>query len=347
MERCKKCILPGNFPNVSFDEHGVCNYCHENIQPAIDNGERRTELLQDFKRTIEECRGKGRDYDCLVSLSGGKDSAYLAHLMKEHYGLRTLAFTIDMGFMSDAALENVKTIVQKLDLHHILFRPPDRFYTKLFAHLFTHMSQKGCIPSICFVCGPITDGIILKAAVEKGIPLIVHGYGPNQPPDTRFFYEFPRTHLEGSGFTKGVLEKVNFDDEDRNILWDYERYKDIGQLPRVLMPLHVLDYDEDAVIKKVESLGLIAKRKANPMVTNCMLNWPMVYFQIKKLGYNPYIDFFSELIRLGKADRRKWLLLDSIITWQVKLGIFKRKEIQNVLSKLNITEKDVLDRKWN
>lgn len=347
MKRCSKCILPENYPGISFNKQGICSYCLQEGEKSEVTQERKKELRVDLEKTIKECRGKGRDYDCVVSLSGGKDSAHLAYLMKREYKLRVLTFTVDIGFMSKRALDNVKRIVHKLDVDHILFKPRDGFYNKLFSFLFTHMSAKGCIPTICFVCGPVTDGIILKVAVEKNIPLIFHGYGPNQPPDTHYFYEFPRYHFQGDGFTPNIFQNDVFGEEDRNVLWNYDRYKEIGPLPRVLMPLHVLDYDEDEVTKKVEDLGLIAKGKASPMVTNCLLNWPMIYFQTKKLGYNPYIDFFSDLIRAGKASRRKWLLLEKIMAWQIKLGIFKRKEIRYVLNKLNISEEDVLNREWD
>ena len=346
MKKCKKCILPENYPNISFNEQGVCNFCEEENEKSNAKEEKKRELRADFQKTVDAVRGKAKDYDCLVSLSGGKDSSYLAYLMKNEYGLRVLTFTIDMGFMNDTALKNVKRVVSRLDVDHIIYKPHEGFYNKMFAYLFTHMSEEGAVPSICYVCGPVTDGITLKAAVEKGIPLILHGYGPNQPPDTRFLYEFPKSHLEGDGFSPNIFGDDIFDERDRNIIWNYDRYKAFGELPRVLMPLHVLDYEEDVVIRKVEKLGLIRKGKANPMKTNCLLNWPMIYFQSKKLGYMPYLDFFSDLIREGRASRSKWLLVEKAVSMQIRLGIFKRKEIYRVLKKLGISEQDVLDRDW-
>lgn len=347
MRRCKKCILPENFPQISFDEQGVCCFCrNESGVPEVSAAEKQDKLA-DFERTVEACKGSGSDYDCLVTLSGGKDSTYIAYVMKEEYGLRVLTFTIDMGFMSKTALENVRHAVNKLDVDHVLFKPRQGFYNKLFGYLFTHMSAEGAVPSVCYVCGPVTDGMALKFAVEKGIPLILHGYGPNQPPDTRYFYEFPRPHLEGEGFSPSIFQNPPFDDRDRDVIWDYRRYKDHhASLPRVLMPLHVLDYDEDVVRRKVESLGLIQRGKSSPMATNCLLNWPMIYFQQKKLGYMPYLDFFSDLIREGRASRKKWLLMERIVSLQVKLGLFKRKEIRNVLKKLGITEEDIINHEW-
>lgn len=346
MKRCSKCILPENFPGIIFNEHGICNYCLEETNKSELKDEKKKALRADFEKTIRDCKGKGRDYDCLVSFSGGKDSTYLAHLMKNVYKLRILTFSIDIGFMSNTALNNIKGAAKKLDVDHVLFKPHEGFYYKLFAYLFTHMSKEGSVPSICYVCGPVTDGIALKFAIEKHIPLIVHGYGPNQPPDNRFVYEFPRAHLEGDGFSPPIFQDESFDEADRSVIWDFNKYQDAGPLPRVLMPLHVLDYDEDKVIKKVEDLGLIRKGRATPMKTNCLLNWPMIYFQAKKLGYMPYLDFFSDLIREGKASRSKWLLMERIVALQVKLGIFKRKEIRSVLNKLGLTEADVLNRDW-
>ena len=346
MRICKQCILPDCYPGISFDSDGVCNYCRENRDKkrgAVD----KKKYIEDFERTVKDIKGKGKNYDCLVAFSGGKDSIYLAHLMKERYGMRILAVTIDTGFMSDIAIENAKDAIRKLDIDHIFYKPREGFYKRFYRYLFTHMAKEGTIPSICYYCGPVMDGLVLKMAVEKDIPIILSGYGPNQPPDTSIVYEFPRSCLTKNFFSPEIFKREPFDKQDRATVWDYERYKDKKTLPRILMPLHIFEYDEERIIEAVVQSGLVKRKRADPIKTNCRLNWAMIYLQIKKLGYPPYLDFFSELIRAGRTSRAKYLMIFKILSLQIKLGLFKRKEISEVFRKLGLTEEEILNKEWS
>lgn len=351
MRRCRKCILPADYPSIEFDENGICNYCIEGEKSgAAVSQEKIQTCKEDFKRTVNESRGKAREYDCLVSLSGGKDSAYLAYLASKECKLRTLAFSVYTGFEGDIALRNIKQVVEKLDIDHMFFRPHEGFFAKLYAHLFMNLSVQGTVKGVCFACGPILAGFALKTAVMMDIPLVLHGYGPGQPPDTHCFYEYSQEHLRGDGSASGslireMLRHERFDDRDRGIVWNYEHFKD-KPLPRVLMPIHIIDYTEEETIKVVEKLGLIRRGKASPLVTNCLLNYPMVEFHYKKLGYNAYVDFFSEIIRTGQASRVKWLWIDRVVYLMIKLGLWKRKEKRYVLDKIGLAEKDIIDRQW-
>jgi N-acetyl sugar amidotransferase len=106
---------------IRFDERGWCDYCnnyYSNILPNWDTGEKgQAEIM----RQAEAVRsaGKGRDHDCLLGISGGVDSSYLAWLAKEKLGLRPLVFHVDAGWNSQQAVHNIEKIVEalKLDLH--------------------------------------------------------------------------------------------------------------------------------------------------------------------------------------------------------------------------------------
>jgi hypothetical protein len=69
MKRCSKCLLPETYPNISYNGDGVCNYC-QNYTPIEYKGETKLEELLDTYRT----RTKGEKYDCVVAVSGGRDS---------------------------------------------------------------------------------------------------------------------------------------------------------------------------------------------------------------------------------------------------------------------------------
>ncbi len=113
---CKNCILDSNDdPNLVLDENGLCNHCHWYLSEAkhyLRQGEEGKALLQ---KTIEEIKGYGKDkqYDCLIGLSGGVDSSYVAYKAKE-LGLRALCVHFDNGWNSEHAVMNIHHIVSKL-----------------------------------------------------------------------------------------------------------------------------------------------------------------------------------------------------------------------------------------
>lgn len=84
MRICKKCILPDNFKNTTFNEEGICNYCQSNItisKKVNISEEFKKEKSAEIERIISEQKGKAQ-YDCVVGFSGGKDSTYLLWKLK-------------------------------------------------------------------------------------------------------------------------------------------------------------------------------------------------------------------------------------------------------------------------
>lgn len=335
MKRCSKCLLPGNFPEIDFDKKEVCNFCRDySKNSALTNSTNTEDLRVDFEQSVEDCRGKGR-YDCLVCVSGGKDSTYLAYLLSQEYRLKVLGFTCDTGFLSDIACKNISNIVAKLGIDHIFFRPRAQTYQKMYSYLFSHLLPKGYVYTICSMCATMMDHIAIKIAIEKQIPLIILGYSPNQPEGR--FYDFSVIPIEEEPWFPRDLWDNIFDDHDKSYFWTNSAHISKAiKMPRILAPLHILDYDADVIVRKVEALGLIQKGKASPLVTNCLLNWPMMYLDMKRLGYNPYIGEFSSLIREGKLSRQKWIWIDRFLKpWFIK-NIYRRKEISFVAKRLNI-----------
>jgi len=105
-------------PNITFDENGVCDYCrnyHENILPNWHPDEKGEELLMPVIEKIKK-DGKGRDHDCLIGLSGGVDSSYVAYIAVEKFGLRPMLFHVDAGWNSQVAVNNIEKLVDGLGL---------------------------------------------------------------------------------------------------------------------------------------------------------------------------------------------------------------------------------------
>jgi N-acetyl sugar amidotransferase len=115
---CNFCVMDTSVPVISFDIQGQCDCCRTALNrlphewwPNELGKEKIDTLVQMLKET-----GRDKDYDVMVGLSGGIDSAYLAHLMVTKYNLRLLAVHVDGGWNSEPAVRNIESIVRKLDI---------------------------------------------------------------------------------------------------------------------------------------------------------------------------------------------------------------------------------------
>ena len=117
MEYCKRCLYPSNSkPTIIFDEEGICSGCryHENrANLEIDWEEREKIFLQIIDEAKKLKKIRGNSHDCIIPVSGGKDSHYQVWLLKEKYGLNPLLVTFNHGFNSSSGLRNLENLIEK------------------------------------------------------------------------------------------------------------------------------------------------------------------------------------------------------------------------------------------
>ncbi len=115
---CSKCVMDTTDSKIIFDEGGVCDHCIDfeaNVLPNWHTDAKgRIELDSIIKKIKED--GKGRDFDCIMGMSGGADSSYLLHVAVKEYGLRPLVFHVDGGWNSELAVHNINVMIDKLGL---------------------------------------------------------------------------------------------------------------------------------------------------------------------------------------------------------------------------------------
>lgn len=114
---CSKCIYDQRVSYISFDENGVCNYCHQLENLKNDYGTATTKGEKQFIKIIEQIKkdGKNKKYDCIIGVSGGTDSSYMLYLAKQ-WGLRPLAVHYDNTWNSAIATENIRKVLTALDI---------------------------------------------------------------------------------------------------------------------------------------------------------------------------------------------------------------------------------------
>ena len=115
---CKNCVMDTSDKTIGFDDNGQCIYCnnfYNNILPDWNNGKgRENELFREVKKIKKE--GLGKEFDCIIGVSGGLDSSYLTYTAIEKLGLRPLLFHIDGGWNTDKAVGNIEKLVDGLGL---------------------------------------------------------------------------------------------------------------------------------------------------------------------------------------------------------------------------------------
>jgi N-acetyl sugar amidotransferase len=105
-------------PNIEFDESGVCDYCRNYktiIWPNWHTGDEGERELMNIAEKIKK-EGEGKDFDCIIGMSGGLDSSYAVYVAKEMMGLRPLVFHVDAGWNTQQAVGNIEKIVDGLGL---------------------------------------------------------------------------------------------------------------------------------------------------------------------------------------------------------------------------------------
>lgn len=113
---CNRCVMDTTDPDISFDENGNCNHCSQALQQLNENygsKEYNDEKLKEIIQTVKK-EGLNKQYDCIIGLSGGIDSSYLAYMLVEEFGLRPLAVHVDNGWNSEIAVSNIYKLVTKL-----------------------------------------------------------------------------------------------------------------------------------------------------------------------------------------------------------------------------------------
>ena len=343
MALCKNCLLPDIVAGADLDETGLCAHCrdYDPAQAQAGDRESRRAYQADLEEALKTSRGSGR-YDALVCVSGGKDSLYLLYKLKVEYGLNVLAFTTDVN-IPDLAWDNIRRSIARLGVDHLVYRPPETFYRKLFRHLLTHQEARGAVYTVSYVYAPLFEGDALAVALEKGIPLVLAGYSPGQPEPERMVYAFSRKLICETDWTPpGLVESGAFDAHELARFWNPQRYPAGTVFPRYLAPFHAWDYDQERVMKEVVRLGLVAShRHASPVFSNYPINWLLMYSDLKHFGYNPYTPEFSALIRAGKASRTYWRIMTPVVNFMLRHKLGLGAEVRRSLRWLGLREDEL------
>ncbi len=325
-KRCSQCVMTSAFPGIKFDENGVCNFCRNEIIAGTDTGAIKN--ARDKVRDLFERKSHTSGYDALICYSGGKDSTYTLKLAVEKYGLKVLSFTLDNGFLSHTAFENIKRITDNLGVDHITYKPSSKFMKSIIRasalkEIYSPVTLKR-ISSVCNSCISIVNLSALKIALEKKIPFIISGFTLGQIPANSIIFQSNYSFLQES--RKSQMDRLREyvgDSVDDYLSISDDVLKSIKSYPYNINLLCLEEITENELIQNVKRIGWKEPGDVDGCSSNCRLNIFNNYVHEKKLGYNPYELELSHLIRkghltrdgaLGKINRQPREELDSIIS---------------------------------
>ncbi|OSO90597.1 LPS biosynthesis protein [Cylindrospermopsis raciborskii CENA303] len=169
---CTKTVMDTSDPGITFDQDGISNH-YWNFQKVIKpNWYNNSQGLARLEQTVETIKNtaKGRDFDCIMGLSGGADSSYMLHIMVTKFGLRPLVFHVDGGWNSEVAVNNINALVEKLGLD---------LYTEVInweeMRDFQLAMFKSGLPGIDIPQDLAFIGVLYKFADKFGIQYILNG----------------------------------------------------------------------------------------------------------------------------------------------------------------------------
>jgi len=328
MRRCTRCILPETFPGIRFDEDGVCNYCLSYQPVQVFGEEALVEVLDSY-------RGKGKEYDCIVPISGGRDSSYVLHQMVKKYDMRVLALTVDSGAIMPEGYRNIERVTSALGVDHVWIKDEKqietaRKNTKIKFHAWLKK------PSIHTIVPTLNAGDktmnlrIYRYAKKHEIPLVVGGNNVGNSSfeqehfKTGFLGVFPDERGMYSTYDRiklSFLLGLEFFKNYHNYHWSvfkeyvtgaYVYFFESMLRPKGVTPLGFYDYiywnEKDVVSTVRNELGWegVSDTPATWRIDDAA--YPLIdYLYLRLVGFNEFDEFYSKLIREGQVSRDEGL----------------------------------------
>ena len=300
IRHCVRCGLPSNHPRAVFDRQGVCGVCRS-YEQVKEHAQGYFKTLDELRRLFAESARTGRPaYDCMMLLSGGKDSTYALCRLVD-LGLSVYAFTLDNGFISEGAKANIRRVTEQLGV------PVELATTPAMNAIFRDSLAR--FANVCQGCFKTIYTLSTQRARELGIPIIVTGLSRGQMFETRLTEEmFSGGRRSAEEIDAAVLaaRKVyhRADDEVSRSL-DVEIFSD----DRIFEEIRFVDFYRYCDVGLSEMLAYL-KRKV-PWVrpedtgrsTNCLINDLGIYVHKKQLGYHNYALPYSWDVRMGHKTR--------------------------------------------
>lgn len=315
-------------PLIVFDQNGVCNHCKRyDEQKTVRqfSGEQAKASLASIVEKIKKS-GQGKEYDCIIGVSGGVDSTYVAYLVKQ-LGLRALAVHFDNGWNSELSVSNIEKVLKKLDIDlHTYVIDWDEFKDLQISFLKAS-TPDGEIPTDHAI-----NALLFREANQRGVRYIINGM--NFATESLAVADWAYGHSDWK-YIKSVHQKFS-----RNKLKNYPHYS-IWNLfywtfikkIKVVSILNYVPYLRKDVMKVLEQ-DLGWKYYGGKHFESIYTRFYQSYFLVKKFGFNKKRGHLSDLINSGQITREAALEKFDEVDYPEQM-VAEDKEF--VIKKLGIT----------
>lgn len=332
---CARCVMDSTVPGIRFDAQGICNYCHmqEKLERSFPIGEEGSRILQSLANKIRKA-GRGRKYDCVVGVSGGRDTSYCLYYVKEIMGLRPLAVHFDNGWDSDTAKTNLARLCDGLDvdLHTIIMDWPD-------SRELTNCTIRACVPYIDLTNDVGIAHALYSTAAQEGARYIILSHSFREEGVTPLKWNY----VDGR-YTQALIDQFaqNKMQHFKNVDLKHLAYWIACKGIRIVNVTNYYDDTGDKVEKLLaERFGWIDTGQHH--MDNEM--FALVYYYARhKFGFDWRVVELSAKVRTGVTTREEALQAlseipffenEALVNYGLKKQGFSREEFDRILTAPN------------
>ncbi len=341
LKYCSRCCMPESSEKMAFDEFGICNACRASEQKMhID----WTERQKKFEELMDYYKGKAKNtYNCMVPISGGKDSIFQLHVLKKVYGMNPLAVTFSHNWFTEIGKENLMTCLEKIDVDHIMYTPKRSLINRLAKQSLY------AIGDACWHCHMGVDSVPLQVAVKWQIPLMIYGEPQSEFSGKTTYKDEPKfeyDHYAKKAARKSVEEMIG-DNIDLNEMTpfrspSFEELEKLGVMRIFLGDYFFWDHERQTEFMvneygwKEDKVDGTYKRYKS---VECKMTGLHDYMKYVKRGFGRGTDFASQDVRAGLITREEGFDLakkydakrPKVLEYYLKITGLKEEEFLKVL----------------
>lgn len=326
---CVRCVMDTTDPDITFDENGVCNHCHTYdrlVQQYVIEGEAG---ILELKRLAERIRreGSNKKYDCVIGVSGGVDSTYVAWYVKQ-LGLRPLAVHVDNGWDTELAVKNIEECLKRLNIDlysEVLNWEEFRDLQVSLLKASTPDAEISTDHAINAVLGNITEKIGIRYVI-LGTNVRTESHLPSAWSQGHFDWKYIHTLQKRFGrLPLKTFPHTNF----------FVYYRRLITQKRVEL-LNYIDYNKEEALNFLqENLGW--RYYGGKHHESIYTRFYQGYFLPKKFGFDKRRSHLSSLVCSGEITRAQALEELQVPTYAPAL---QEEDREYVIKKLGLTDEE-------